>query len=173
MIGRYEITDGGEAVGSLEVSRRGMMYRFTALCRKTESPQTVSRLYITCAQARANIGVLSPTGDGGWRLERSFSAQSLHQMGIERIDSCIVERETEEWLDEPEPERLFSDEELRRVCRDMYDTLSAVCGGETLLAVPVESRRPFPAMPIFCFGEPKRIGGRDYVVFTIRGGQLC
>lgn len=172
MLGKYAITDGEKTVGELEVSRRGMMYRFEARCTGEEERQGMTRLRLWCGEISADIGVLSPS-DGGWTLGRSFSPQSLRQMGVDRIDLCTAEHESERWVREDEPRRLFEDAELKRVCLDMYDTLSAVSGEKVLLAVPIESRRPFPAMPIFCFGEAKRIGGRDYVVFTLRDGQLC
>ncbi len=76
------------------------------------------------------------------------------------------------WKRENEPERLFKDLELQRACRDMMDVLTKIDDGYTYLAVPLVRGRPFPAMPIFCFGNSRKINGKNYVVFKIKDGEL-
>jgi hypothetical protein len=44
--------------------------------------------------------------------------------------------------------------------------------GITYLAVPLDAGEPFPLLPVFCFGEPERIDGRDYLVFKLNNGIL-
>ncbi|MDR0904911.1 MAG: hypothetical protein LBN00_01840 [Oscillospiraceae bacterium] len=45
-------------------------------------------------------------------------------------------------------------------------------GGITYLAVPLDAGEPFPLIPVFCFGEPERIDGRDFLVFKLNNGIL-
>jgi hypothetical protein len=54
----------------------------------------------------------------------------------------------------------------------MTDTLFRKEDGFTYLAVPIVRGRPFPAMPIFCFGSSRKINGKNYVVFKIKDGEL-
>jgi hypothetical protein len=77
-----------------------------------------------------------------------------------------------DWQREPEPERLFKDPDIKRACMDMTDTLVCRNGELTYLAVPIIRGRPFPALPIFCFGSSMKINGNNYVVFKIKDGVL-
>ena len=43
-------------------------------------------------------------------------------------------------------------------------------GDAVFLAVPLDRDRPFSAMPIFCFGSPETISGRNWIVFRIMDG---
>ncbi len=78
----------------------------------------------------------------------------------------------EGWAEERGSERLFKDPEIKRICRDMTDTLIKTEDGAFYLAVPIIRGRPFPAMPIFCFGTSRKINGKNYVVFKIKDGEL-
>jgi Asp-tRNA(Asn)/Glu-tRNA(Gln) amidotransferase C subunit len=86
-------------------------------------------------------------------------------------EPAAVEYETG-WMREDEPERLFKDRDIQKSCRDMTDTLIKVEDGYTYLAVPIVRGRPFPAMPIFCFGSSRKINGKNYVIFKIKDGEL-
>lgn len=77
-----------------------------------------------------------------------------------------------DWRKETEPERLFKDPDIKRACRDMTETLVCKVGEITYLAVPIIRGRPFPALPIFCFGSSMKINGNNYVVFKIKDGEL-
>jgi len=77
------------------------------------------------------------------------------------------------WIDEPEPQRHFADRELQMVCRAVSGALSkGGKNGMTLLAIPFETGKPFPLMPIFCFGEAIRIRGENYLLFRVRDGAI-
>lgn len=77
------------------------------------------------------------------------------------------------WTAEPEPQRHFADRELQMVCRAVDGALSKEGrNGMTLLAVPFETGKPFPLMPIFCFGEAIRIRGENYLLFRVRDGAI-
>jgi hypothetical protein len=70
------------------------------------------------------------------------------------------------------PEELFSDPGVAAACSGVTGALSVLPGGVPALAVPISPEEPFPMMSVFCFGSPEEIGGRTYIVFKIRDGNL-
>ena len=62
MEGVYEVKQGSDKVGKVQVVRQGLYYRFVCRCRM--SPETVSRLVVSCGGRRESIGVPVPDGDG-------------------------------------------------------------------------------------------------------------
>jgi len=76
------------------------------------------------------------------------------------------------WQFEERPWELFADEEFRDICKNITGALRMTVEGVTLLAIPLVSGEPFPAMPIFCFGESLQIQGEDYLIFKIKNGEL-
>lgn len=76
------------------------------------------------------------------------------------------------WQYEEKPWELFSDAELQRACQNVTGALSMTIEGVTLLAIPFKAGAPFPAMPIFCFGESYNIQEKDYLIFKIKNGNL-
>jgi hypothetical protein len=77
------------------------------------------------------------------------------------------------WRDVTSPEALFGDGELAAAARGVTGALSApLPDGGTLLAIQISDDKPFPMMSIFCLGEPRSIGGAEYLVFTVRGGTV-
>jgi hypothetical protein len=76
------------------------------------------------------------------------------------------------WRGEPSPESLFRDSRLASLARAAAGSLTADgAGGATLFAVPISDDKPFAMTPIFCLGTPQFIGGSEYLVFTLRGGE--
>ena len=167
LTGSYEILDGEKPAGTLEVSRQGAYLRFRAACRARG--REVKRLLARGAKEDADLGVLVPQG-GLWCLEKRFSPAELRALGLEEICECFLHRPEGGWQPETEPGRLLADELLQRLCRDVRDALLYQEGGDTLLAVPLRS--PFPLMPVFCLGSPKKLEGRPYLVFSVFEGQL-
>jgi hypothetical protein len=170
IVGKYVIYDGEEPVGELEVAPWGAYLRFRALCRTRRSG--VFRLTAECGGHSRSLGVMTPSGSG-FGLERRFSPAALRSMGLERIDRCRLTRDWGEgWQEEREPERLFRDRELRAMGEGLRKAgvLSRREGDAELLAVPLEPDRPFAAMPIFCFGTPRELGGRRWLIFRILDG---
>lgn len=78
-----------------------------------------------------------------------------------------------EWVNEEDPQSLFSDEELRQVCQSVSGTLKKhLDNGNIMLAMPFIANEPFPLMQIFCFGESMSIRDKNYLVFQIKDGKL-
>lgn len=76
------------------------------------------------------------------------------------------------WKSETEPGRFFSDSSISASCRGLEGCLSAGEGDISMLAVPVSQDAPFPLIPVFLYGSGEMIGGREYVVFKIKNGEL-
>ncbi len=76
------------------------------------------------------------------------------------------------WVPADDPRALFRDGEFAEICRDVKNALTKQSGDTVLLAVPVSPDEPFTMMPVFCFGDSGKIGGRDYIIFKIKNGKL-
>jgi hypothetical protein len=171
LFGKYPIYDGEEQAGELEISPWGGYLRFRALCRSRR--RGVFRLVAESGGRLMPLGVMTPSGSG-FGLERRFSPAALRNMGLERIDRCRLAQEWEEgWQEERSPEDLFRDPALQELGRALgrEGVLTRREGEAVLLAVPLDRGRPFAAMPIFCFGSPETINGRNWVVFRIMDGM--
>ena len=184
--GAYGVTYGGETVGRLDITRRGIRTELSCRCRRVSD--RVLRLYCIGDGRVVPIGVLSPHREG-LALCRVFTDNALAAMGLHKIDTAVVsettpvipaEKPTETpktpevpfWSPEPNPQRFFTDDTIVAACRQIRGAYSMESGGAVRLAVPVSSNEPFPAMPIFCFGEYARINDGDYIVFTVKDGKL-
>lgn len=71
-----------------------------------------------------------------------------------------------------DPSALFSDPDLKEVSKNIAGALIREDGKTFHLAVPVSPNKPFPMMPVFCFGSLEIIDGESYIVFMIRNGTL-
>lgn len=81
-------------------------------------------------------------------------------------------RDEMHWEEMAEPWKVFRDRELSRAAKGVYGALAAEVGKEVFLAIPMDSERAFPPLPVFRFGEPAMIRGRSYVVFRLIDGVL-
>lgn len=189
LTGAYKIFDDGEMVGEMTVYAQGMMTVFEGTCKPDrEGPFRVAALsggYLIL------LGVMLPTEDG-YYIRRSFSKNAMAQLGIREIsefrliypdgeenqddEKTSIPDETVQgngWQDAPEPWRLFKDQELSEVCRQVKGAkMRREEDGDISLAIPLERYAPFPAMPIFCFGTYEKIQNKSYVLFRLRDGVL-
>jgi hypothetical protein len=76
------------------------------------------------------------------------------------------------WAPIPNPGIMFSDLNLTESCENVTGALLSSQDGCDLLAVPISPEEPFPLMAIFCFGSSGSIGGREYIIFKIKDGNL-
>ncbi|MDR3277146.1 MAG: hypothetical protein LBT12_00080 [Oscillospiraceae bacterium] len=76
------------------------------------------------------------------------------------------------WTPIANPSILFRDNDAELISGEVAGALTCAEDGVTLLAVPILPDAPFPMMPIFCFGDPAVIDGREYVVFKLKNGLL-
>ncbi len=167
LTGSYEIMDGGERAGTLEVSRQGAYTRFRAACR-AEGGELL-RLAVRSGEKTADLGMLVPEA-GQWRMDKRFSPAALRTLGVGEIGACFLRREAPAgWALEPEPSRLLADGLLRRLCTGASGALTRREGEDTLLALPLAD--PFPLLPVFCLGTFRRLEGKPYLLFGIFDGR--
>ena len=77
------------------------------------------------------------------------------------------------WTPHPDPGILFTDPDLVSASAYLKGTMTRPCGNDCIeLAVPFEYGKPFPLLPIFCFGTAVEIDDRAYLVFRIKNGNL-
>ncbi len=187
--GKYEVFYNGSSVGNLSVSESGIKFLFECTCSLPGN--TVFRLVCVSFNTPVSIGILIPQ-DSVLKLKKSFSKNELLSLGLKNITSCFITETSNDFLKippkkpeksnfseklfwEPEhfPELLFTEEEITHVLTGVSGSLKLKYKGFIFLAIPLLPNEPFPAMPIFCFGETANIGGEEYIVFKIKNGKLC
>ncbi len=168
LAGTYDIRDGGHRIGTLEVIPQGGYLRFRAVCR-TEK-KGLLRLSALGEAGEADLGSLRP-GGSGWFLDRRFSPAALRELGLRSIRGCVLRTALPEgWAEEPDPSRLFREPLLQRLSLEVRGALACPAEEGVLLALPLTS--PFPLLPVFCLGTPRRLGGNTYLVFHVFQGKV-
>lgn len=76
MEGKYAVTFGQSEVGVVQVKREGLYWRFSCRCRITG--EVVCRLVVQCGNARENLGIVVPQGDG-FMLETRLPVKKLEK----------------------------------------------------------------------------------------------
>ncbi len=168
--GEYAVACADGSEGKLNVTREGMFYIFDA---ETAGQREPAELFAECGGSRLKIGKLF-----AGKLKKRLSVRTLSEAGIERIDAAFAsdpdtEREQAgKWRPCEDPSALFADPETAESCRGVSGALvSEGEGGVTRLAVPLEFGKPFLPLSVFSLGTWTRIGGRGYLVFTLREGR--
>ena len=191
IIGSYSVTYKGAKAGELRIFKNGTYFIFSF--RSDVFYTDILRLICISGEVFIPIGIPIPDGNSLF-LQKQFTRNYLSSIGISSIDSAVLLPASEklpvktapakndliskdtgsnsEWTQEHEPWLLFNDEELKNACSNISGALRKDTPDSTLLAVPISSSEPFPMMPIFCFGEAQFIDSKQYVVFTIKNGQL-
>ena len=190
----YNVYYDGENVGTVLLSQQGIYTLLSCTCRKVTGK--ISRLICVSGDRRESIGVMMPEGTRlvlGKRLTKAdikalgLTPDSSFELYCGEHDRRGEEKESrtppdseaqasrmqeDAWQPCLNPPSVFKDPELGDVCKNVRGALIRKNGSESLLAVPLRGDAPFPLMRVFCFGECERIDGRDYLVFTIKNGEL-
>jgi len=184
MNGTYAIKYEGREVGTLNVYSEGLMTVFSA---ETLPLAGVWRLAVISQGRTVPIGVLAPSRRGLY-LKKSFTKNMLAELNISDIEAAVLFSQEQAagsqvqfsqdqavgspWKEVPEPSGLFSDVDLKVACRGAKGVMALREGDVTKAAFPIRSDAPFALMPAFCLGKPMKIDGRDYLVFSIRDGEI-
>ncbi len=174
MNGIYNIDYGGKQAGKLKVYAEGIKTVFSA---ETEFFPGVLRLAAVSKGSVVPIGVLSPS-EKGLCLKKSFSRNSLEELGLTNIDKALIlsgeqeEAKESKWSELPEPGAYFSDPDLKASCKGARGVLISKEGELAQLAFPLRKGVPFALMPAFCMGSPAVIDGKNYLIFKIKNGSL-
>ena len=189
LCGSYEIHWEEQPVGRLRVTREGLMLLFAASCRFPAGDPPVLRLYCRGGRTVFPVGIPAPDGES-WTLRRRWSLSALAGAGLEHIESCFlspsasaVPAETEPaaeaepaegavWIPCDDLSSAFSQPELQNACRKVPGGLIRQENGLVRVAIPISSSRPFPMMPVFCFGRSLFLHGREYLEFCTKNGCL-
>jgi hypothetical protein len=184
LCGTYRIYDDGEYIGDISVTMQGIRVILEGSCHTPR--QGPFRLAVVSGSRVIPLGTMLPD-NGLYVYKKSFSKNALVERGIDAIDEFTLFSEQYErnagtaetpdrnssWQDVSEPWRLFRDPELSETCRAVSGGLMREeSGGELSFAIPLQRDRPFPAMPIFCFGTFEKIQEKPYVVFRLKDGEL-
>ncbi|MCL2842331.1 MAG: hypothetical protein FWE28_02535 [Oscillospiraceae bacterium] len=77
-----------------------------------------------------------------------------------------------DWSPCPNPAALFTDPNLIAAGRRLKEARTRPMGAHTELAVPFDTGKPFPLMPIFCLGQVTDINGQAHLVFQVKDGNI-
>ena len=189
ILGKYPVLYMDRQIGTLSVERKGLMTIFSCICSMVSS--SVLRLYCVCDGSPVMIGVMLPCSKN-LTLSKTFSKNDLQRMGLGNIDYAVLAPNPDflsdsstksknqpdgnsspaTWAPEPQPWRLFADEDIIASCKQIKGALTKFEKDTAYLAVPINTKEPFPPMPIFCFGTLEKINGSDYIVFTMKDGKF-
>jgi hypothetical protein len=172
MYGTYAVKYEGKEVGTLKVYSEGLMTVFAA---ETLPLSGVWRIAVVSKGKTIPIGVLAPSQRGLY-LKKNFTKNMLAELNVSGIEAVVLlsqEHSAESgWKPVYEPSGLFSDSDLKAACKGSKGVMALKEGEVTKAAFPIRSDAPFALMPAFCLGKPLKIGGNDYLVFTVKDGEI-
>jgi hypothetical protein len=195
MTGTYPIIIDGDTVGQLSVSLQGLMTVFEA-----DVPDTGELLRLSVyGECEGYLGLMVPDGEGRQRLCRRLSRAALccfpeaithagpagGAVNKRPESGCMLEAEQVTEPEEPEPPSMPAPEpelQAERPCRsdgreDAEDllwfstpdgTLVSFDGKHSLMALPIGDQR----LPEGTQGAPRRIEGKNYLVFQTKNGRI-
>lgn len=79
-MGKYDLRLGRDTVGTVQVLREGLYYRFICRCKLTGD--VVCRLAVRCGDKQENLGVVVPVGDG-FGLDKKLPVKRLGEGQME------------------------------------------------------------------------------------------
>ena len=178
--GKFDVYIKDSAVGTAEVINDGLITRIK--CRAKYDFSEILRLACDVGDRYETIGVMMPKDDM-FCLEKSFTKNEIRRKDLEKAQRFLLVAENEQyekaqetWEDErvwvrcANPASLFEDAECGASLSRCDGVLKAESGEFTYIAVPAD--KPFPALPIFYFGQREKIAEGEYLVFTLKDGQL-
>ena len=167
---KFPLYQDKKPVGELTIEREALYTWFDARCRFPGEG-------LWCAwavgdQGELRLGVLEPCGDRA-SIRRRFSDRMTIPLGkLQRGELRPVRPEgTVEWRQADHPEQMFQTLWLREKLRGAGRVLIKEVGGHRFVAIPYDSRRPFPLARLFCLARICRINGDPYVVFAFDGKE--
>lgn len=183
--GNFDVYIEDAAVGSVEVMCDGILTRVK--CKAEYESHEVMRLAADVGDRFEIIGVMMPRKNG-FGLDKCFTKNEIYRKNLENAakyvlisENTVYEKENEEtceesdqrvWVKCGDPASLFDDRESGAAISRCGAVLKAEHDGLTYIAVPVSRENPFPALPIFYFGQREKLGDAEFLVFTLKDGQL-
>lgn len=196
--GTFDVIFENEKACEVKIEEAGLKTQFS--CFSPDVCGDVLRLAAVTQGRYEVIGVMMPAKAGGLELRKSFTRSELKSKALDTAEGYVLIRQgetytspeitenrgeeepqpvsgepenlPEEWRACRNPGELFSDMQLKGALAGISDALRRDDGDDTFVAVPVREDRPFPDLPVFYYGDEEKIGGREYLVFHVCGGEL-
>ena len=181
--GKFDVYIDDACVGEVETGEKGI--RTYIKCSAKYESDGVMRLAADVGDRYEIIGVMMPQKDG-FALEKTLTRNEMCEKNLENTlryvlisenaqykESAQEECEAEDervWVRCANPALLFEDVECGLALSRCEGVIKAEKDGITYIAVPAV--KDFPALPIFYFGQRENLGGREYLVFSLKDGQL-
>ncbi len=181
----YQVYFNGRCIGCCIIEKQGIRYKIYARVTVADLDKPF-RLSAICGDSMVNLGVMVPKCDA-YQFSRIYTNAAFRELGLENVSGFTITSDLFEVLDEvsgqtenvlskwnhiAEPGTLLEEGEFRRIFSQCSNTIVCCEENITYLAVPVIHGEEFPAMPVFCLGEARKINGGIYLVFKIRNGKL-
>ena len=180
--GKFDVYIDDARVGVVEAEEKGI--RTCIRCRAKYECDDVLRLAADVGDRYEVIGIMMPENDGFF-LEKTLTRNDICAKNLENTRRYVLISENAKYresveehenIDErvwtlcPNPAALFADVECGMALSRCEGVLKAEREGAVYLAVPV--KKQLPALPIFYFGQRERLGDGEFLVFTLKDGQL-
>ncbi|MBQ8830015.1 MAG: hypothetical protein IJ017_00265 [Oscillospiraceae bacterium] len=181
--GNFDVYIDDAAVGETEVTQDGLLTRIK--CKARYESDEILRLAADLGDRYEMLGVMMPKGKQ-FCMEKCFTKNEVRCKELEKTKRYVLITENEQykkemqetheetdervWVRCADPAAMFADMECGAALSRCQGVLKSECGEFTYIAVPTE--KPFPALPIFYFGQREKLNGTEYLVFTLKDGQL-
>ena len=182
--GNFEVYAKESAVGEAQITEEGIRTRIK--CSAKYESDDVLRLAADVGERYEYIGVMMPREDGLF-FEKTFTKNDLYAKNLHKTVRYVLvsqnetyekakpeEKKTDErvWSGCADPMKYFDDVESGAALSRFDGVLKSEKEGITYIAVPIDREKPFPALPIFYFGQRESLHGEEFVVFALKDGQL-
>ena len=145
-----------------------------AICQAIRGPdgRGLYKAWLQGKKGRFLLGTLIPEG-GALRLRRSVPVAQIERQGAwPPVGAEIVmaypfpdNRPPEGWQWEDCPARLLGDSLLAQSASHLKRALTRKDEQGFFLAIPFDTKAPFPLCPLFCLSWPERLNGAWYILF--------
>lgn len=177
--GKYPIMLDGELCGALEVSHRGALTVFSAVCAMRDE---LLRISVYDSEGEGYLGVMSPE-NGELRLKKTLSRtamlgfpQEIAEVTRSGAGRAFADEQTGSESGEEEHGDHSCEAEAVEISGDGLHWYSSPDGilvtgetGHAYAAIPIGDER----LPRDIAGIERKIEGRDYLVFALDDGRLA
>lgn len=152
-------------LGELSVEQEALYTWFTVCCRLPEPGLWCA--WAVGEQGELRLGVLEPL-DGRLTIRRRFSHRMTEPLGrLVQGELRPAAGGVENWEPLGDPGKYFHSSYLKNQLRNVKGALTRREGECRYVAIPYDSRRPFPLTAMFCFARVGTVAGQHCAVFAL------
>lgn len=199
--GKYEITYNNEPCGTLITEKEGLRLSFDARCEDKFGgilrlmclsggryipigvmlPTGDGMITLRKSFTKNDLSLMQLKSIEKCIITKSTNSpepedEIIHAEGYSHIayddDDDELFIEAGDWQIETNPHELFADAQLQTITEGIIGALARETAHGVELAIPIFSEKPFPMMPVFRHGRSEKIGGKEYIIFTLKDGLL-